>query len=230
MPIPQTLRETCLEIMDAVMKRPCAALFLEPVNPDRDGAPNYYSVVKRPIDLGTIRKRLADDEYQSVAAWSRDMSLVWGNAEKFNGKDSFLCLIAQEIRRNFEKEFRKLKTSSLQKWIQVLGDLKDCLDDYLDTPPDPVAQFAIISEKPDPNQLKPFTDEEMDLFIRASMMLTAKQDAKKMFHLIRLNDASFVGPSEDGLVDVNALSVPALHALKDYVTQRINDLNLPHPK
>ncbi|OHT06426.1 Bromodomain containing protein [Tritrichomonas foetus] len=230
MPIPQQIREACIEIMDNVMKRPCAALFLEPVDPDRDGAPNYFAVVKKPVDLGTIRKRLINDEYQSVAAWNREMNLVWGNAEKFNGRDSYLCTIALEIRRNFEKEFRKIKTLSLQKWAQTVSELKDCLDNLLDTPPEPVTKFATISEKPDPNQLKPFTEDEMDIFIRSSMLLTSKQDAKKMLHIIRFYEPRFSGPDPEKLIDVGQLSVSTLHALRDYINQRINDLNLPFPK
>jgi hypothetical protein len=65
-PVPQEQRDACIEIMDRVMKRPCSALFREPVNSDHDGAPNYYAVVKRLIDLGTMRRRLIDDEYQSM--------------------------------------------------------------------------------------------------------------------------------------------------------------------
>ena len=230
MPIPPQVRETCLEIMDNVMRRPCAALFLEPVDPDRDGAPNYYSVVKKPVDLGTIRKKLQNDEYQSVAAWNREMSLVWGNAEKFNGKESYLSMIALEIKKNFEKEFRKIKTLTLQKWSQTVSDLKDSLDNLLDTPPEPVTKFATISEKPDPNQLKAFTDEEMDSFIKASMLLTSKQDEKKMLHIIRLYDPRFNGPDQDKQIDVGQLSIPALHTLRDYVNQRLADLNIPIPK
>lgn len=230
MPIPQQVKEACLEIMDKVMKRPCAALFLEPVDPDRDGAPNYYMVVKKPVDLGTIRRRLENDEYQSVAAWNREMNLIWGNAEKFNGRESFLCTIAMEIRRNFEKEFRKIKTLNLQKWAQTVSELKDCLDNLLDSPPEPVTKFATISEKPDPNQLKPFSDEEMDLFIRSTMLITSKQDAKKMLHIIRLYEPRFNGPDQDKQIDVGQLSVPTLHNLREYVNHRLTDLNIPLPK
>jgi hypothetical protein len=200
------------------------------VNPDRDGAPNYFSIVKRPVDLGTIRRRLLDDEYPSVAAWSRDMALIWTNAEKFNGRDSILCSTAMEIRRNFEKEYKKLKTLNIQKWAETVGELKDKLDALLDSPPEPVATFATISEKPDPNQLKPFTEEEKDQFIRATMKLSSKQDAKKMVHIIRYSDPHFVGPTERMQIDIGALSVPTLHALKDYVMQRFMELKMAYPR
>lgn len=230
MPLPQNVRETCLEIMRNVMKRPCASLFLEPVNPDRDGAPNYYAVVKKPVDLGSIFKKLESDEYNSVAAWNRDMNLVWGNAEKFNGRESFLGLIALEIKRNYDREYKKIKTLTIQKWTQTVSDLKDQLDDLLDTPPDLMTKYATISEKPDPNQMKPLSDDELDQFIKASMLLSSKQDAKKMLHIIRLCEPQFSGPGDDNRVDVSSLQLPTLHALKEYTFQRLQDLNIAIPK
>ena len=75
-----------------------------------------------------------------------------------------------------------------------------------------------------------FTDEEMDSFIKASMLLTSKQDEKKMLHIIRLYDPRFNGPDQDKQIDVGQLSIPALHTLRDYVNQRLADLNIPIPK
>lgn len=230
MPLPQIVRETCLDIMKNVMKRPCASLFLEPVNPDRDGAPNYYAVVKKPVDLGSIYKKLENDEYTSVAAWNRDMSLVWGNAEKFNGRESFIGLIAFEIKRNYDREYRKIRILTMQKWIQTVSDLKDQLDDLLDSPPDTITKYATISERPDPNQAKPFTDDDIDQLIRSSMYLSSKQDAKKMLHIIRLCEPHYPGPDEKNRIDVSSLSSSTLHTLKDYVFQRLQDLGIQIPK
>ncbi|KAH0788699.1 Bromodomain containing protein [Histomonas meleagridis] len=230
MPIPPHIKEKCIEIMNKLMERPCSSLFLTPVNPERDGAPDYYNVVKKPVDLGTIKKRLEDDEYQSVNAWAREMSLIWGNAEKFNGKDSILFYLALEIKKHFEKEYQNIADLSLQSWIQTVSKLKDKLDDLLDEPPEPITKFATVSEKPDPNQLKPFTDEEMDAFIKSTMYLSSKQDMKKMLHIIRSYEPHFATPSPDMEIDVNTLSVSTLFAMRNYVNQRLKDLSITIPK
>lgn len=227
MPIPPGLRQACLDIMDQLMKQPCADPFLDPVN--ASDAPTYYNIVKKPADLGTIRKKLADDEYQSLAAWSREMSLIWGNTEKFHGRDVPLYLMAMEIKRQFEKEYKKVKPLNMQKWANVVSELKDKMDDLLDNPPDPVTKFATISEKPDPNQLKQFTDDEMDHFIRSTMMLSSEEDAMKMQHIIRLYEPQFKIPGGDVPIDVGSLSVQTLHALREYVNHRMNDLGLTLP-
>jgi hypothetical protein len=225
-PIPLSTRDACIEIMDRGMKRPCAALFREPVNPDRDGAPNYYSVIKRPTDLGTIRRRLVDDEYQNIGAWSREMNLIWGNAEKFHGRGSLLTSLALEIRRTFEKEYEKLKVLSIEKWVETVSELKD----RLDSPPDLVSDFATISERPDPNQEKPFTEEEKDQFIRASMWLSSKQDGRRMLHMIRCYEPHFGGAGGSRQIDVGGLSASTLHALRVFVCQRLSEMGLRYPE
>lgn len=227
MPIPASLRTACLEVMDELMKRPCADPFLEPVS--ASDAPSYHTIVKKPADLGTIRKKLAADEYQSIAAWSREMSLIWGNTEKFHGRDSPLTLMANEIKRQFDKHYKKVKRHSMQKWAQYVSRMKDKMDDLLDNPPDRVTKFATISEKSDPNQQKPFTDDEMDHFIRCTMLLSSPLDGKKMMHIIRVHEPQFQGTAEDTEVDVSSLSVQTLYALREFVNQRLNDLNITPP-
>jgi hypothetical protein len=91
-----------------------------------------------------------------------------------------------------------------------------------------VLNFATISENPDPDQPKPFTDDELDQFIRASQLLTNKQDAKRMFHSIRDHEPLFQEPPEDEYVDVSVRPVQTMHRLKEYVTQRLVELDVSY--
>ena len=43
--------------------------FAQPVDPEKDGMPNYSKIVTNPIDLGTISNRLYLDFYRSNAAF-----------------------------------------------------------------------------------------------------------------------------------------------------------------
>lgn len=207
------------------MKRPCATPFLDPVSTEE--APDYHNVVKKPVDLGTIRKRLAENEYQSVAAWAREMSLIWANAEKFNGRDSVLHTVALQIKRAFDKEYRKVRILGMRSWVNTVSEMKDILDGLLDSPPDPVTRFATISEKPDPNQPKQFTDDEMEQFIKSTTKLTSEQDGNRMLRIIQTHEQGFKGTGSDKEIDVNELSVATLHALREFVNQRLADMSTP---
>lgn len=70
-------------------------LFNEPVDPVALGLPNYFDVVKQPMDLGTILSKLsageqqgwAKCEYHTAEAVYRDVSLVWHNCALYNSRE-----------------------------------------------------------------------------------------------------------------------------------------------
>ncbi|KAL7684653.1 putative bromodomain, Zinc finger, PHD-type, AAA+ ATPase domain, ATPase, AAA-type, core [Plasmopara halstedii] len=60
--------------------------FYVPVDPV--AVPNYYLIVKRPMDLSTIRDKLNDEEYTCFEQFMDDIQLIVRNANVFNPKRS----------------------------------------------------------------------------------------------------------------------------------------------
>ncbi|KAK9476537.1 hypothetical protein V1514DRAFT_175491 [Lipomyces japonicus] len=56
--------------------------FLNRVN-KRD-APNYFNVIKQPMDLSTVMKKLKSLQYNSKNDFVEDLMLIWNNCLKFN--------------------------------------------------------------------------------------------------------------------------------------------------
>lgn len=84
------------KVITATMRLKMAKLlFNEPVDPAALGLPNYFDVVKEPMDLGTILGRLSageqqewtECEYQTAEAVYRDVSLVWHNCVLYNSRE-----------------------------------------------------------------------------------------------------------------------------------------------
>ncbi|KAK8156569.1 hypothetical protein IWX90DRAFT_99500 [Phyllosticta citrichinensis] len=59
-----------------------AAPFLQRVN-KRD-APDYYQVIKQPMDIGTMIKKLKSLQYRSKKEFVDDLNLIWSNCLKYN--------------------------------------------------------------------------------------------------------------------------------------------------
>lgn len=55
-------------------------IFLTKVS--KKGAPGYYEVIKRPMDLGTVQRRLW--RYRSFEEFKEDLDLIWSNCLEFN--------------------------------------------------------------------------------------------------------------------------------------------------
>lgn len=79
--------------------------FMEPVNPERDGCPNYKKVITNMMDLGTIINRVYLDYYKSFRGFFSDFGLIFKNCRKFNkdaGSDiRILCDTLREVSIHF---------------------------------------------------------------------------------------------------------------------------------
>ncbi|PWI65492.1 hypothetical protein PCL_06911 [Purpureocillium lilacinum] len=59
--------------------------FTEPVDAEGLGIPSYYSVIKKPMDLGKVQRMLAGGEISSLKEFDKNVRLVFENCYKFNG-------------------------------------------------------------------------------------------------------------------------------------------------
>ncbi|KAL4924316.1 SAGA histone acetyltransferase complex subunit SPT7 [Aspergillus undulatus] len=76
--------------------------FLTRVN-KRD-APDYYSVIKHPMDLGTMTKKLKALQYKSKQDFVDDLNLIWANCLKYNtNPEHFLRKHALYMKKETEK-------------------------------------------------------------------------------------------------------------------------------
>ena len=56
--------------------------FLQKVN--KREAPDYYSIIKQPMDIGTMQKKLKAFQYKSRKEFVDDLHLIWNNCLRYN--------------------------------------------------------------------------------------------------------------------------------------------------
>lgn len=88
--------------------------FMEPVDPVALNIPTYHSIVKQPMDLGTMRDKLERGEYEAAKDFKTDFGLIVKNCVKFNGEDHTVSVAAKELEKIFEKKWAE-KASWLSK-------------------------------------------------------------------------------------------------------------------
>ncbi|XP_068630011.1 nucleosome-remodeling factor subunit NURF301 isoform X2 [Battus philenor] len=71
--------------------------FMEPVDPRE--APTYYKVIKEPMDLQTVERKVNDQTYSMLSEFIGDMTKIFDNCRYFNPKDSefYRCAEGLEI-------------------------------------------------------------------------------------------------------------------------------------
>ena len=79
---------TVEKIITRIKRHPSAAPFLEPVDPVELGLDDYYDIIKEPMDLGTVEKKLRNNDYNSPYQFFTDVRKIWSNAFTYNPRNS----------------------------------------------------------------------------------------------------------------------------------------------
>lgn len=118
-------------ILQQINLHPNAHPFKIPVDPVKLGIPDYFQRIAHPMDLGTIKKRLARKTYKSVSEFIEDMRLVWANAISYNSPLHEVHKMAQTLSNLFESRAVKLfeMTSNVatprDRYNEIVGTYND---------------------------------------------------------------------------------------------------------
>ncbi|XP_068889024.1 nucleosome-remodeling factor subunit BPTF isoform X5 [Aphelocoma coerulescens] len=83
--------------------------FLEPVDPN--DAPDYYGVIKEPMDLATMEERILKRYYKKVTEFVADMTKIFDNCRYYNPSDSPFYQCAEVLESFFVQKLKGFKAS-----------------------------------------------------------------------------------------------------------------------
>ncbi|XP_018792789.1 PREDICTED: histone acetyltransferase p300 isoform X3 [Bactrocera latifrons] len=102
---PEELKQALLPTLDKLMRHePESAPFRCPVDPQILGIPDYFDIVKKPMDLGTIRNNLMNGKYNDPWEYVDDVWLMFDNAWLYNRKTSRVYRYCTKLSEVFEQE------------------------------------------------------------------------------------------------------------------------------
>jgi hypothetical protein len=115
-----TMRKRCGQILTRLRKDKRSVWFNAPVEVERLGLHDYHTVIKRPMDLGTVKEGLAAGRYASHDDFAADVRLTFTNALRYNpvGHEvhtfagallAYFERMYKEALANFEEECRSLE-------------------------------------------------------------------------------------------------------------------------
>ncbi|KAJ6242648.1 chascon [Anaeramoeba flamelloides] len=99
--------------MNVIIQRICykefSEPFLYPVDPVQLNLPTYPQIVKSPMDLSQIEKKLENNEYDLPNQLIGDLNLMINNCILFNGEEHVFSQCGKELLKDFHRSFKKLK-------------------------------------------------------------------------------------------------------------------------
>ncbi|KAK4797215.1 hypothetical protein SAY86_029541 [Trapa natans] len=97
-------------ILYRLQKKDTHGVFSEPVDPEE--LPDYHDIIKHPMDLGTVRKKLEGGAYANLEQFEKDVFLICSNAMQYNSPDTIFFRQARSMQELAKKDFENLRQES----------------------------------------------------------------------------------------------------------------------
>ncbi|EJD48509.1 hypothetical protein AURDEDRAFT_112948 [Auricularia subglabra TFB-10046 SS5] len=141
--MPGTDVKACKNALHRLHQNKHSIIFRQPVDPVRDQAPNYYGIIKDPMDLSTMRSKLDAGMYKDRFEFEADFKLMIENAKTYNQPGQFAYSEAVALEGFFE-----------QAWVRINATL-GAIVNQPPPPPPIIPQAPRPVGRPPKNKPKP---------------------------------------------------------------------------
>lgn len=96
----------CADTLKKLRTHKFSWVFNEPVDPVKLNIPDYFQIITRPMDLGTIQSKLDKDLYNTPMEFAEDVRLTFANAMKYNPPGNDVHYMAVNMSQFFEGKWK----------------------------------------------------------------------------------------------------------------------------
>ncbi|XP_022622338.1 bromodomain-containing protein 3-like isoform X2 [Seriola dumerili] len=101
----------CSEILKEMLSKKHTAYawpFYKPVDAEALQLHDYHDIIKYPMDLSTVKKKMDGGEYRDAQGFAADVRLIFSNCYKYNPLHHDVVTKARKLQGVFEKRFAKM--------------------------------------------------------------------------------------------------------------------------
>ncbi|KAL3276448.1 hypothetical protein HHI36_011829 [Cryptolaemus montrouzieri] len=110
--------KACNEILKELFSKKHSSYgwpFYKPVDAELLGLHDYHQIIKKPMDLGTVKQKMDNREYRTAQEFASDVRLIFTNCYKYNPEDHDVVAMARVLQEVFETKFAKIPDEPLNR-------------------------------------------------------------------------------------------------------------------
>lgn len=103
--------KACNEILKELLSKKhlgYAWPFHQPVDAELLGLHDYHDIIKKPMDLGTVKKKMDERQYKSAQEFAADVRLIFTNCYKYNPPDHDVVAMGRKLQDVFEMRYANI--------------------------------------------------------------------------------------------------------------------------
>ncbi|KAK1271033.1 Transcription factor GTE10 [Acorus gramineus] len=103
------LMKQCDSLLRMLMAHEFGWAFNSPVDVVKLNIPDYFTIIKHPMDLGTIKRKISSGAYSSRSGFLADVRLTFTNAKTYNPPGNDFHIMADTLSKFFEVRWKPIE-------------------------------------------------------------------------------------------------------------------------
>ncbi|XP_034352779.1 bromodomain-containing protein 3 isoform X1 [Arvicanthis niloticus] len=177
----------CDSILREMLSKKHAAYawpFYKPVDAEALELHDYHDIIKHPMDLSTVKRKMDSREYPDAQGFAADIRLMFSNCYKYNPPDHEVVAMARKLQDVFEMRFAKMP------------------DEPMEAPSLPAPTAPIVSKGAESSR----SSEES-----SSDSGSSDSEEERATRLAELQEQTGCGAFQDQLLNVSSVQLKAVH-------------------
>ncbi|CAL9202709.1 unnamed protein product [Musa hybrid cultivar] len=219
------LMKECEVLLSRLMTHHYAWVFNEPVDVEKLNIPDYSTVIKHPMDFGTISTKLSSDAYPSPQGFAADVRLTFTNAMTYNPPSNSVHIMANKLSKFFETRWKTIEKklaaadAVIKKEFQVVKP--EFSSSKRKMPP-------TDDNNPVPKRTKPkMTDEEKQSLTRLLESLLADLP-DHIIDFLRRRSGNVNQSSDEIEIDIESFADDTLFELQNLLDSHMQEREMRH--
>ncbi|KAI3708331.1 hypothetical protein L2E82_37498 [Cichorium intybus] len=218
--------KNCTNLLQRLMKHKHGWVFNEPVNAKLLGLHDYHDIIKHPMDLGTIKSRLAQNFYKTPFEFAEDVRLTFHNAMTYNPQGQDVHVMAEQLSSIFEEKWPVIESEwrygTTKVQVHHLRNLERSTS-FMNRPK-PKQHSVPVSRTPVPKKPKAkdlnkrnMTYEEKQK-LSANLQSLPSEKLDNIVQIIKKGNTSLSQHDDEIEVDIDSVDIETLWELDRFVT------------
>ncbi|TID31314.1 hypothetical protein CANINC_000102 [Pichia inconspicua] len=178
----------CQQVLKELMSKKYESIswpFMEPVDPIAMECPNYFDIVKEPMDLSTIQNKLSNGDYEKASDFEHDIRLVFNNCFLFNPPTNAIHGMGKRLEAVFNEKWATrtiLDDDDEDEDDDDLDDNNDLDEEFnvdINSITDPTIEFLLANIKRMTQDLQKMRQEKYDAMRKEWLKKKSKRVGKK---------------------------------------------------
>ncbi|KAK6267196.1 hypothetical protein QUC31_018033 [Theobroma cacao] len=219
------LMKQCEGLLKRLMGHQYGWVFNQPVDVVKLNIPDYVNVIKQPMDLGTIKKKITSGAYASPMEFHADVRLTFSNAMTYNPPGNDVHIMADTLNKFFEVRWK-----NIEKKLPVTGGQlvqskapADNIESSKTMPPAKKRKTTSVTQEIIPEPVKRMTAEEKHNLGRELESLLAEMPMHIIDFLREHSSNGRESGEEEIEIDIDDLSDDTLFTLRKLLDDHLQE-------